>query len=294
MSGWRVVMVSSRAKLELHLNYLVVKASEFTKRIHIDEINTLILENTGICLSCALLEKLCKSKVNILFCDHKHLPLSQLLPLSGSHDSPSKIESQIRWTDENKGAVWAYIVKAKIKKQAECLFKYDRIQYQKLLEYVDGVKILDLTNREGPAAKIYFNALFGHDFFRTVDSKINSALDYGYSVILSTVAREITANGYITQLGIFHHNTFNAYNLASDLMEPFRPLVDITVAGFSLGELIISIEEKQDLVNILNDKVTINGEKTTVINAIKVYVKSVLDALESGDTEAIKMYSYEF
>lgn len=95
-----------------------------------------------------------------------------------------------------------------------------------LYEYITQIEFGDATNREGHAAKVYFNALFGLDFTRSAENSINSALNYGYSLLLSTCARETALNGYITQIGLFHDNIFNQFNLASDLMEPFRPIVD--------------------------------------------------------------------
>lgn len=290
--SWRVVVISSRSKLELKLGYLVVRGMDGTKRIHLKEIGVLIIESTGISLTASLLEALWENKINVIFCDSRHLPSAQLLSLHGSHNSASRVFTQVSWSDEMKAKVWAYVIKAKIAKQAECLKLHDSDGYERLLSYIDNVKDGDISNREGHAAKVYFNALFGHDFFRDVDSKLNSALDYGYSIILAAVAREIVANGCITQIGIFHHNVFNSYNLASDLMEPFRPLVDMTVAGFSIGEISISKEERLALINILNDSIFIDGCKTSVMNGIKIYVASVLNALDNGDLTLIKMYDY--
>ena len=105
-----------------------------------------------------------------------------------------------------------------------------------LSSYLQQIAWNDETNREGHAAKVYFNALFGLDFTRTEDNLINAALNYGYSIILSSFTREIVANGYITQLGLFHDNMFNQFNLASDLMKPFRPLVDKCVLGMKLEQ----------------------------------------------------------
>ncbi len=294
MSGWRVVVIRSRAKLEVKLNHLVVRSLEGTSRVHLKEIDVLVVENTGTSLSVALLEALWQNKINVVFCDGKHLPAAQLLALYGSHDCAARLQDQLAWTREAKDAVWGYIIKAKIAKQAECLMHFDLPEANQLLDYVEDVVGGDVSNREGHAAKVYFNALFGHDFFRSVDSKLNSALDYGYSIILSTVARDVVAAGCITQLGIFHHNTFNPYNLASDLMEPFRPLVDMIVYGFSTEEAILSTEEKMALVDVLNKTIRIDGFKTTVLNGIRVYVRSVLDALSCGDVTRIRMYDYEF
>lgn len=160
-----------------------------------------------------------------------------------------------------------------------------------LASYLREIVWNDETNREGHAAKVYFNALFGLDFTRTEDNFINAALNYGYSIILSAFTREVVANGYITQLGLFHDNMFNQFNLASDLMEPFRILVDREVTEMKL--LQFEHEEKMQLVNILNQEIQIDGKTQYVNNAIKIYCKSVFDALEEDDSSLIRFYGIE-
>ena len=95
--------------------------------------------------------------------------------------------------------------------------------------YIKEIKFNDATNREGHAAKVYFNALFGMNFNRNADNAINAALNYGYSIILSAVNREVVSNGYLTQLGLFHDNMFNQFNLSCDIMEPLRILIDLSL-----------------------------------------------------------------
>ena len=129
------------------------------------------------------------------------------------------------------------------------------------------------------------------DFTRTEDNIINAALNYGYTIILSAFTREIVANGYLTQLGIFHDNMFNQFNLASDLMEPFRVLVDREVFGLNLTKF--EHEEKMQLVNILNHEVKIDNKIQYVNNAIKIYCKSVFEALNEDDSALIRFYKNE-
>ena len=162
---------------------------------------------------------------------------------------------------------------------------------QLLSSYLNEITWNDGTNREGHAAKVYFNALFGLDFTRTADIPVNAALNYGYSIILSAFTREVVANGYITQLGLFHDNMFNQFNLASDLMEPFRPLVDQKVARMQITEL--EQGEKMQIVDILNQEVVIDGKTQYVNNAIKIYCKSVFEALNEDDCALIRFYRNE-
>ena len=123
----------------------------------------------------------------------------------------------------------------------------------------------DSTNREGHAAKIYFNALFGKEFTRSRDIAINAALDYGYAILLSAFNREVCANGYLTQIGLHHENVFNQFNLSCDLMEPFRPIIDKAVLEMMPEEM--TTEIKRTLYNTLNQPIFINGQVQTTLNA---------------------------
>lgn len=149
----------------------------------------------------------------------------------------------------------------------------------------------DVTNREGYAAKVYFNALFGLGFLRAEECAINAALNYGYGLILSAFNREIVKNGYITQLGLYHDNMFNQFNLGSDLMEPFRIVVDRLVV--ELQPEMFDHEEKIYMLEVFEKYVKIADRKETVLNAIKIYTKSIFDALEDQDTSLIRLYKYE-
>lgn len=287
--SWRTVVISNSAKLDYQMGYMVVRQEETTK-IFLKEISTVIIESTAISITGSLMCELVKNKIKVIFCDEKRNPSSELMPYYGSHDTSAKIRNQIEWSDELKATVWTEIVSEKIRKQKELLEIINKQEEADLLQsYIEEMEYGDATNREGHAAKVYFNALFGKDFTRTADCNLNAALNYGYSILLSSFTREIVANGYITQIGLFHDNMFNQFNLASDLMEPFRPLVDRLVYTMKLNTF--DHDEKMEIVNILNQTVHINDRSEYVNNAIKVYCKSVFDALSDKDISMIKFYS---
>lgn len=288
--SWRTVVVSSSAKLDYQMGYLVVR-KDTTVKVHINEISTLIIETTAVSMTAALISELIKKKVKVIFCDEKRNPVAELMPYYGSHDTSAKVRRQIEWGKEIKTAVWTEIVIEKIKKQKENLQFFNKEERILLQQYIEEIEFGDITNREGHAAKVYFNALFGKDFSRTEDSMTNAALNYGYSIILSAFNREIVANGYMTQFGLFHDNMFNQFNLASDLMEPFRIIIDRAVYRMRFSEF--GCEEKMHLVNLLNHEVLIANRTETVNNAIKIYTKSIFDALEEKDISLIKFYNYE-
>lgn len=288
--SWRTVVVSSSAKLDYHMGYLVVRKDTSTK-VHLSEIGLLMIESTAVSFTAVLIAELVKRKIKVVFCDEKRNPSSELVPYYGAHDCSAKIKKQIAWAEGIKMAVWTEIVTEKIRKQKENLQLFHRTEAMMLQEYLDEIELGDVTNREGHAAKVYFNALFGKDFSRTSDTSLNAALNYGYSILLSAFNREIVANGYLTQLGLFHDNMFNSFNLASDLMEPFRTIIDRRV--YLMEVQIFEHTEKMMLVDMLNSEVKISGRVESVSNAIKIYCRSVFDALEESDISLIKFYNYE-
>ena len=288
--SWRIVVISKRAKLDYQLGFMVVRSDEVTK-IHLSEISMVMIESTAVSLTTSLLAELSRRKIKVIFCDEKRNPSSELVSYYGCHDTSNKVRKQIQWKQNVKEAVWTEIVTEKIRKQKELLELLGKDEARLLDSYIREIQWNDETNREGHAAKVYFNALFGLDFTRTADTPENSALNYGYSIILSAFTREVTANGYITQLGLFHDNMFNQFNLASDLMEPFRVLVDREVAGMEPKGF--DHPEKMRLVNILNREVRIDGKIQYVNNAVKIYCKSVFDALNENDSSLIRFYRIE-
>ena len=288
--SWRVVVISKRAKLDYQLGYMVVRNEEVTK-IHLGEISTVLIESTAVSITTSLLTELTKKKIKVIFCDEKRNPSSELIGYYGSHDTSNKVRKQIQWNRNIKDAVWTEIVTEKIRKQKELLEYLGKEESGVLQSYLNEICWKDETNREGHAAKVYFNALFGLSFTRTEDCLVNAALNYGYSIILSAFTREIVAGGYITQLGLFHDNMFNQFNFASDLMEPFRILIDREVVNMPMTEF--AQDEKMRLVDILNQEVVIDGRKQYVNNAIKIYCKSVFDALIENDSALIRFYKFE-
>ena len=286
--SWRTVIISSQSKLDCKMGYLVVRGIG-TRRILLDEIAVLVVENPAVSLTGCLIEALTEKKIKTIFCDSKRNPSSELIPHHGSHDCSAKIRTQTSWSDDIKGVIWREIVSEKIHKQAEFLseLKHNR-EADLLSSYIGQVEIMDATNREGHAAKVYFNALFGMDFTRSSATPVNAALNYGYSLILSTFNREISANGYLTQLGIFHDNMFNHFNLSCDLMEPFRVLVDRMV--YAIKPTQFEKDEKHELWKILEDMVLIDDMRQSVRNAIKIYTRSVLEAINDTDPGQIRFY----
>ena len=289
--SWRTVVIESQSKLDYKMGYMVIR-SDITQKILLDEIYILIIANPAVAITGILLAALTEKKIKVIFCDTKRNPISELVPHHGSHDSASKIRAQMVWGNDIKSLVWQEIISEKIRKQAEFLYELDMDKQADMLSgYIGQIELADASNREGHAAKVYFNALFGMDFTRSADIPVNAALNYGYSLILSAFNREISANGYLTQLGIFHSNMFNHFNLSSDLMEPFRVLVDRIVYDMNPKEF--DKKEKYTLLQMFDMKVVIDGQSQFLSNAIKIYTKSVFGAINDNDLANIKFYKMD-
>lgn len=170
--SWRTIVISKRAKLDLQLGYMVVRSEEVTK-IVLSEISTILIESTAVSLTTGLLAELSKRKIKVIFCDEKRNPSSELVSYYGSHDTSNKVRKQIAWKQKTKEAVWTEIVTEKIRKQKEILEILGKEESEILSSYIKEITWNDGTNREGHAAKVYFNALFGLDFTRTEDNYIN-------------------------------------------------------------------------------------------------------------------------
>lgn len=279
--SFRTIVISNQSKLSYKNRFLVVKQDNDEKYVHLSEIDTIIVDSIAVSISTYLLKELSDSKINIIFCDEKHNPFGELSSYYSSHNTSKKILKQINWLKENKDKMWQNIIKNKIINQALMMKKINSNKYELLLTYIEDVLSADKTNREGHAAKVYFNELFGKDFVRNESDNINAALNYGYAILLSTINKEVISNGYLTQMGIHHKNEFNEFNLSCDLMEPFRIVIDNFVYYNQEKEL--NTEFKLDIVNIFNSRYTYENKKYTLKDIIKLYVKNTLEALDEPD-----------
>ena len=207
---WRTVVITNKAKLSYKNDYLIVRNDE-VKLIHLSEINTIIIDTTAATMTSYLISEMLSRKIKIIICDKKRNPQGEIVSYYGSHNTSEQIFKQIKWDDYCK-IIWTRIIEEKIINQANFLKELNIENYQMLYDYVGDLVLFDESNREGHAAKVYFNALFGIDFSRSKDCAINAALNYGYGILLSCFNREVIANGYITQLGLFHDNMFNQFN----------------------------------------------------------------------------------
>lgn len=289
---WRTVVLTQDSKLSLRLNHLVVK-NDGVVTIPLSEIGQVIVENPNIVMTGHILNALSKNKIMTIICDDKHMPYTHLNLIYGHFRQAKMIKEQIAWTDNRKDILWQEIIKCKIRNQKSVINYYNKDSNLNHFDrYIEQVELADETNREGHAAKVYFNALFGMDFIRGIDTPINWALNYGYSLLLSLFTRIITTKGLLTEIGIHHRNQYNHYNLASDFMEVYRPLIDSIVKKYVEDEFDERV--KHQLLDVFNKKVYIKNKYQYLANSIEIYIDSIIKYMKSGNRKHLSFPSFTF
>lgn len=251
----RIIEISSNNKhLSIDRGFLIVSENkEEIARIALDIIEAVIVNAHGITYSNNVLVKLAEQKSPLVICNSSFLPTSILIPIEGNYSQASIMDSQIEASEPTKKRLWQQIIKSKLLQQSSVL-EYLNKPYKGLRELSKNVKSGDSENKEGEGARKYFLLLFGKDFIRDRDEKgINLLLNYGYIILRSCVARSIIASGLHPTLGLHHKNQYNPFRLADDLIEPFRPLIDMTVYQLSQNnQTELNKDTKKILVDILS------------------------------------------
>lgn len=257
--GWKIVEINTNEYVQLYLNNLLIKRNNEKIILNIRDIDTVIFNNLYSTISVKLLNELVKNNVNIIMMNEKHEPSSFTIPINGHHYSLKIFNEQLKWTKKYKALLWQEIVKNKIYNQFKLLKNNNLFEGKYFFDLVNNVNLFDITNREGHAAKVYWNLQYSTKFIRNnkiIDqfSLINTMLNYGYSILRSAIIRSIIKKGLDPRISIFHKSFSNFFALASDLMEPLRPLVDeIVFQNKNLN--IFDIKIKDELINVLNKRV---------------------------------------
>lgn len=279
---FRTVTVYRGEKISAWQGWVIVSSSDGEQKLPIEDVYCIVVDNQQTALTTAAITQLTASGAHILICDEKHLPNTLILPHNTHYHPLTVIRRQIGLPEDVKDALWDRIVKAKITNQALVLkYAFGACPTEKrLLELAGEVIEGDSGNREGIAARLFFHGLYGYEFVRMYDDPTNAALNYGYTVIRSAVAKTLTAYGYNCVLGLHHINESNAFNLADDLMEPLRPLVDLWVFEHR-EELVddLTKQQKNELAALVNAVIEWNGKRMRVRNAIDKYVSSLTTAI---------------
>ncbi len=287
--SWRIVYASDVTKLSLSLNSLKVAKGDQEIKVPLSDIFAVVIEDLTVTVTARLLVELSDYNILVIFCNQKHLPECVLQPISGHFSQYAQMKAQLSWDELSKEELWKQIVKQKILNQITCMEhnNIDEARIRKMHELRDVVQLKDEHNIEGQAAKYYFNSFF-EEFRRDDDNSLeNAVLNYGYTILNAAIARTIVAKGLIPALGIHHIGGRNHFNLASDFIEPFRPLVDLFLFKHP-PEDFLTKAYRLKLVNLLHARVLIDGKMQTVIRAIEIMIQSIIDYFREGQKQLLK------
>ncbi|PTG18091.1 type II CRISPR-associated endonuclease Cas1 [Staphylococcus chromogenes] len=296
--SWRIVYASDVSKMSLNLNSLKVTKGDLEVKIPLSDIFAVVIEDLTVTLTARLLVELSDYNILVILCNQKHLPECMLQPISGHFSQYGQMKEQLSWNQAQKDELWKRLVQQKIGNQIECMrhVQVEPMRIEKMQQLQASVKLFDRENIEGQAAKYYFNSFFT-EFTRNNDDLLeNAVLNYGYTILNSAIARTIVAKGLIPAIGIHHIGGRNHFNLASDLIEPFRPLVDLFLLKHP-PEDFMTKSYRLNLVNLLHARIEIDGKMQTVIRAIDIMIQSMIEYFREGRVDLLKfpnLYKYEF
>lgn len=289
----RTLFFSNAVCLTLKNKQLLIQNKETHEEssVPIEDIGFAIIENNQTYISIPVINALTENNASVIFCNEKHLPFSMTLPLDCNSIQNQLFTAQIEATLPVKKKCWKEIIEQKIKNQALVLEKYN-IDSIKLKEYSSQVKSGDTTNREAIAAKLYWDLLIDVDWVRTRDGEYpNNLLNYGYAILRAAMARALIGSGLLPTLGIHHHNKYDAYALADDIMEPYRPYIDDEVLEYTKQNPEceeITIEFKKKILNVLTRDVNI-GKLTRPFMIALTITSSSLAKVFTGEAEKLSL-----
>lgn len=285
--GWRTVFVQTHTAIGMTEGCLCLRQEGDVGRIPLEQIRSVVIEAQEVSISAAALRGMTEHGISLIICDAKHNPQSELVPLHGHTSGAGNLMKQTAWTQSRKDALWEEIVRQKLFGQMGVLEALRPGSSSPLTEMLEKLAPGDSGNCEATGAEIYFRSLFGKRFSRRTEDPVNAALNYGYAILLSTVNKAVSCYGYKSELGVHHCSQVNPFNLACDLMEPFRPLIDSVVLSMELDEDGLTAADRKTLLTWVSESVSLGGYHYSAHDAIGLFVKDCIDYM-NGDTDKIR------
>ena len=284
--GYRQVIIKKSEKINFKDNQLVITKDNIQSKVPLEDISFVLIEDSTTIITTRLLAEFGKNAISLIVCDEKYEPTSIMYPYNYHFKQLNVFNNQIQTSEIIKKELWNLIVKRKIENSIKVLemTSKEECPISILTSYLDEVIDGDIKNREGLAAKLYFRSLFGNKFIRFYDDAVNSALNYGYTIITSSIIRNLAVYGLNTYLGLHHNSKINNYNLAYDLIEPYRCIVDKFVYD-NQSEITypLTFEFRKKLINLLNKEVLHNNKKYTIDYSIGLLIKSYIKTISTGE-----------
>lgn len=279
-------MIDDGDHLNVYLDNIEIHKGDKKYVIPLSDISIIVLDGMMTSITTRLLSTCSNYNVALIICDKKHIPCGMYMPFNQHSRTVKVLKRQIEWEDTVKDELWQQIIKHKIENQSEVLYRFTRNKekYNQLQGYINELKPGDQSNREGHSAKVYFNTLFGNEFTRGLDCIENAMLNYGYAIVRAFISRVIVSYGYNPSIGVFHKSEYNAFCLADDFLEIFRPIVD----AYTLDYILNSKEEvgylsqgvRAYLLEILSFRVRYNNQYQKISTVIDKFILQCLDYLD--------------
>lgn len=287
---WRSVVINQPARLKREHFSLVVE-QEQSARVPFEDIAVIVLNNREITLTHPVLSACAEYGIGLYATGDNHQPSGVFLPFQNHSRATRMLRLQLALDKPTGKRTWAAIVQCKIANQAFCLQVMKAGDHERLMSYSRRVRSGDTGNMEAQASAYYFPQLFGRSFHRSQDTWVNAALDYGYAVMRGAVARALVAHGLLPTVGIFHSSEQNAFNLADDLIEPYRPLVDLHVAKHPNpdDESDLSPGDKSALVGLLNVDVAMPRGMMSALSSIEQAAESLARIYDGGSEVLLEL-----
>lgn len=288
----QTLMFASPVSLSLRDRQIVITFKDDKKTVTrpIEDIGFVVIENPMVNITVPLLNELADNNVSVIFCDKKQMPKTMLMTLEGNTTLQESYQYQMDASVPTKKNIWKQLVEGKIRNQALLLNKVGK-QGDMLKPYYMNVKSGDTDNREGAAARVYWSQIFDEGFKRDRDGLTpNNMLNYGYAILRAAVARSLIGTGLYPAFGVFHRNRYNAFPLADDVMEPYRPFVDEVVYHLYYDEAVKELDNpsKGKLLRLLFSDVKIGKVTRPLENALSITTASLLKYLK-GETDKLSL-----
>jgi CRISP-associated protein Cas1 len=288
--SWRIILITKACKLSFKNNQLLYQPKDEDElQVPLEDISAIVIDTEQVNITGYLLSEVANNKITIITTDASHTPNGIFLPYMQYYKNAETAFLQRDWSEPFKKRVWQKIVQQKIQNQAHVIRDINKNLYKHLIELSKEVTSGDAENIEGRAAKEYWQAYY-NNFIRHTNSKVNSALDYAYMITRSLIAKNISALGFISCFGLHHCNTYNAFNLADDLIEPFRGIIDFKVRSMyekDDKDNNLTVEEKQKLIEIMFYEVDYGGQNYSIMYTTQLLAENLLNITKSGEIKNI-------
>lgn len=289
--SFRQVLVTDTKYISVKNNLLEFTKEENVVRVPIEDIAIVILDNLDLTISINAINKCVEQNLMLVVCNSKHLPNGIIMPFSGHYRQLEMTYKQLDFKTVKKQNIWREMIVQKIKNQARVNLLCDLEEgYAHLMKLSKEVVRNDNTNREAVAAKYFFSQMYGVEFIRFKEDKINSCLNYGYAILVSSITKELISYGIDPKFGIWHSSKSNALNLSYDIVEVFRPIVDYYVkSNYELVNEELTPNNKRGLLSLLNARVKVGTEKMRLQNAIEKYCARFMKIIDGTETELLEV-----